>query len=640
MTNELINKISAYDYISFDVFDTLLFRTTGHYTDVFDVVEMLYNERYGAHLKRFKKERILAESQARSSMQGKEVTLDMIYSFLSYDSQVLEKIKNIEVDCEIKNCVPNQPMLDVLKDCKVRGKKIVITTDMYLPRHYFLAVFQKLGISFDYLFISGEEGVTKRSGKLFQVVLDKLHITSNQIVHIGDDLNNDILQPQKYGIKALERILPSHVNLPYCRQKQKDMMKGLFDTFLQLGLNNYGEAKPEFILGYTIMGPMLWDFCQWLHQMKSERNLDRLLFVAREGFLVQKCYELMYPEEKDSVDYIRINKNLLRLPMLDADDLVERFVMSIPGRIQLKWIDVLSYMAFENMDEVLKSLSQMFPQLDVDVSISLKSIKAGTYNNELAYLLSLQKDKIQEQKKLLLEYLKVNGFIDKRIGLVNNSINGSGQTLIEDFLKQNNLGCDILGLQFVKSEKCIQRLGDRCEAWLLYRNISGWELSRFTAMSLILEHLMFEPQGTARFFSISENKEIVPICEEPRTEVHDFEKIAELQRYTCQFVCEYKLNMNRSLTGIGLQRYLSFLLHPTASDAKFVCNLWDDDIEEDKQITDCSHPFKMKYCLLKDLPCNTAWIEGWFSVLGVSEVFKKLTCWRMQVRYYKNHFGL
>lgn len=637
MTNELINKISAYDYISFDVFDTLLFRTTAHYTDVFEVVERLYNAKYGAHLKKFKKERILAESQARSSMHGKEVTLDMIYSFLSYDSQVLEKIKNIEVDCEIKNCVPNQPMLDVLKDCKVRGKKIVITTDMYLPRRYFLAVFQKLGISFDYLFISGEEGVTKRSGKLFQVVLDKLHISSNQIIHIGDDLNNDILQPQKYGIKALERILPSHVNLPYCRHNQKDMKKGMFDAFLQLGLNNHGEVNSEFILGYTIMGPMLWDFCQWLHQMKSERNLDRLLFVAREGFLIQKCYELMYPEEKDDIDYIRINKNLLRLPMLDADDLVSRFVMSIPGRIQLKWIDVLSYMAFENTDEALKSFGHTFPQLDVNSSISLKSIKEGTYNNELAYLLSLQKEKIKEQKKILLGYLKQNGFIEKKIGLVNNSINGSGQKLIEDFLKQNNLGCNILGLQFVKSEKCIQRLGDRCEAWLSEFDISGYKVSRFTSLSLILEHFMFEPQGTARFFSMSKNNEIIPVCEKPRTETRDFDKIAELQKYACQFVREFKVNMHQDLSGMGLVRYFDFLLHPTASDAKFVCDLWDDDIEEDKQIANCSHPFKLKYCLLKDLPQNTMWMEGWYSVIGVNRLFCKLTNWRMQLRYFRNH---
>lgn len=637
MTNELINKISVYDYISFDVFDTLLFRTTGHYTDVFDVVEMLYNKRYGECLRNFKKTRILAESQVRAAQNGQEVTMNLIYSNLPYASDMADKLKNLEVDCEISNCVPNQCMIDVLKNCRNQGKKIVITTDMYLPRHYFLAVFQKLGISFDYLFISGEEGVTKRSGKLFQVVLDKLHITPNQIVHIGDDLNNDILQPQKYGIKALERILPSHVNLPYCRHNQKDMLKGIFDTFLQLGLNNHGEANSEFILGYTIMGPLLWDFCQWLHQMKIEKNLDRLLFVAREGFLIQKCYELMYPGEKDNIDYIRINKNLLRLPMLDADDLVERFVMSIPGRIQLKWIDVLSYMAFENTGEALKSLRQMFPLLDVDANISLKSIQDGTYNKELAYLLSLQKDKILEQKKLLLEYLKKNGFIGKSIGLVNNSINGSGQALIEDFLRQNNLECDILGLQFVKSKKCIQRLGGRCEAWLSCLDVSGYQVSRFTSLSLILEHFMFEPQGTARFFSMSENNEIVPICEKPRTEVRDFEKIATLQRYTCQFVREYKLNMNRSLVGIGLQRYLRFLLYPTASDAKFVCNLWDDDVEEDKQITDCSNPFNLKYCLLKGLPRNTMWIEGWFSAIKVSIVFRKLTNWRMQLRYFRNY---
>lgn len=637
MTNDFINKISSYDFVSFDVFDTLLFRTTNHYTDIFDIVEILYNDKYGEGLRNFKKERILAESKARSAQKQHEVTIDMIYSYLNYSSDRLEKLKELEIECEIKNCVPNQCMIDVLNHCCKKGKKIVITTDMYLPRYYFLAVFKKLGIYFDYLFISGEEGVTKRSGKMFQVVLDKLRIQPSQIIHIGDDLNNDILQPQKYGIKAYERLLPFHVGLPYCLHYQKDVIKGLFDSFLQLGLNNYGKPDSEYVLGYTVIGPMLWDYCRWLHQLKLERMLDRLLFVAREGFLIKKCYELMYPNEKDSIEYVRINKNLLRLPMIDADNVVERFVMSIPQRTYLKWIDIVSYLAFENIDEALVAVKQAFPQLDIDLCISLKSIKEGIYNKELAYLLSLQQEKITEQKNLLLGYLRQNGFIDKKIGLVNNSINGSGQKLIEDFLKQNNLECDILGLQFVKSEKCIQRLGDRCEAWLSYFDLSGYKVSRFISLSLILEHFMFEPQGTARFFSMSENKEIVPICEKPRTEVRDFEKIARLQEYACQFIREYKANMNQSLAGIGLQRYFNFLFHPTSADAMFVCHLWDDDIEEDKQITDCSHSFKLKYCLLKDLPQNTMWIEGWYSVIGVNYFFRKITKCRMQLRYYRSH---
>ena len=44
MDKDFLSNISTFDYVSFDVFDTLLFRTTSHYKDVFDLVELTYNK--------------------------------------------------------------------------------------------------------------------------------------------------------------------------------------------------------------------------------------------------------------------------------------------------------------------------------------------------------------------------------------------------------------------------------------------------------------------------------------------------------------------------------------------------------------------------------------------------------------------
>lgn len=636
MDKDFFSSIATFDYVSFDVFDTLLFRTTNHYKDVFDLVEVTYNKKYRGCLRNFKKVRVLAEAKARANQKGREVTLDMIYSYIPYDNQKLIHLKELELDSEIRYCVPNQCMIDLLNECRTKGKKIVITSDMYLPRIYFLTVFKKLGISFDYLFISGEEGVTKRTGKLFQVVLDKLQISSSKIVHIGDDLNNDIEQPQKYGIKAYERLLPKSLVLPYSHGKKENQIAALFANFLQIGLNNHGVVDSSFILGYTVIGPLLWEYCQWLHQQKNERRLERLLFVAREGFLIKKCYELIYPEEIDSIAYVRLNKNLLRFPMLDSDNALENFIMSIPPRRSLKWCDILSYLYIEDLDETMAHLQKVFPNTDFSAQVEFNLMRQGAYEKELSYLLKRQKNIILAQKRMLLSYLDKIGILKYRIGLVNNSINGSGQKLIEDFCQKNHLNSNILGLQFVKSDLCVKRLGDRCAAWLSSVNISGWKKSRFVSLSLIFEHLLFEAQGTARCFHSSDDNHIEPICEKQRTEVHNNDKIATLQKYACMFVSEYKQNMNICLQGLGGKRYLSFLLSPTREDALFVGSLWDDDIEEDRQLLNLADSFRSRNCLLKDLPSNTEWLEGWLAVNNVKAFYKKVAHIRMLVRYYKN----
>ncbi len=637
MENKDLKSISTFDYVSFDVFDTLLFRTTNHYTDIFDLVEDEYNKKYNDCLHNFKKIRVSAESKARAAQKGREVTIDMIYSYIPYEKKKSELLRAVEVECEIRNCVQNQCMIDLLNDCRLKGKKIVITTDMYLPRDYFLTVFKKFGISFDYLFISGEEGVTKRSGKLFQVVLDKLQILPSQIVHIGDDLNNDIEQPRRFGIKAYERLLPKSIALPYSLGKKEDLQKILFANFLRIGLNNHGTADSPFVIGYTVVGPLLWEYCQWLHQQKEKYGLERLLFVAREGYLIKKCYERMYPEEKETIDYVRLNKNLLRFPMLDSANALDCFIMSIPPRRSLKWCDILAYLYIEDLDEAIVKLQKEFPDTDFSSQVDFGIMRQGAYDKELSYLLDNQKERILAQKRMLLAYLDNIGIIGHKIGLVNNSINGSGQKLVEDFCHKNHLECNIIGLQFVKSDLCIKRLGDRCAAWLSSIKIPGWKKARFVSQSLIFEHLMFEAQGTARCFNMTDDNHVEPVCEKQRTEDRNNDKIATLQKYACQFVSEYKQNMAYSLQGLGLNRYLSLLLFPNSEDALFIGSLWDDDVEEDRQLLNLSASFKLKNSLLRDLPYNTGWLEGWLAVNNVTSFYKEVALLRMLVRYYKNY---
>lgn len=169
---ELLKKeLSYYNYVSFDVFDTLIFRTVSNYKSIFDIVSILYKENYGEFLKNFPKDRILAEHNTRKYKKGKEINIEMIYENLPYNDIIRNRLRDIEEQCEIQNVVPNKVMVDILLWCKKQNKKIIIITDMYLPRFVFEKIMKKINVEYDYMFISGEEGETKRTGKLFPIVL-------------------------------------------------------------------------------------------------------------------------------------------------------------------------------------------------------------------------------------------------------------------------------------------------------------------------------------------------------------------------------------------------------------------------------------------------------------------------------------
>ena len=80
--NQFCSQLIPYQYVSFDIFDTLIFRTVSDFRVVHQMVAVLYELRYGRAVPLFPKQRMAAEITARNLLGGGEVTLDMIYEQL------------------------------------------------------------------------------------------------------------------------------------------------------------------------------------------------------------------------------------------------------------------------------------------------------------------------------------------------------------------------------------------------------------------------------------------------------------------------------------------------------------------------------------------------------------------------------
>ena len=293
--DEIKQIIEGFDYVSFDIFDTLLFRSVAKPEDVFYMVEQLYNNHHSQKISCFQKKRIKAEKMARAKKSDMEVNLYDIYSFLNYDNDIKNELKELECLYEINNCIANSSMLSLVSWCKSQGKTIVIITDMYLDRKTISQILSKIGCVYDKLYISGEIGQTKRQGNLFQYVLNDLSINASLLIHFGDNKLSDMENPSKLGIRAIER------------------------------LTDFDSAMIE--VATTFLTPLCRDFCIWIHKKKEEEQIDKLCFVAREGFLLKKVYDIMYPLEKEQTAYIRINKNILKKVMIKLKRLINNILV-------------------------------------------------------------------------------------------------------------------------------------------------------------------------------------------------------------------------------------------------------------------------------------------------------------------------
>ena len=628
---EVLIKLKKYKYVSFDIFDTLIFRTLKTPEDVFDLVQYRYNLVNKKQIAGFKKKRIAAEQEARKESNWTEVTINDIYSKLNFETQIKQGLMNLEKEVEVEICLPNPIMVKLLNECRERGQRIIIITDMYLDRDTICNILKKIQVEYDELFISCEHKATKNSGKLYQIVLKQLKIQPSELVHIGDNPINDIQKACENGITSIERLINAPKKLLYCENKTFSVLQEQFKNTISLCINDCREDTPEYHIGIEIVGPVIYDFCLWIRDCKERLSLTKLYFLAREGYFIYKCYQKMFPD--DAIEYISLNRNLLRAPLMDLDDISGYLVNNIPDKNEYTIRELLTYLSLNRLLD-LAGMKDIDDTL-MDSVITRQELKNGNIEPFLKKFVPVLTKYKMEQERLLLEYLTAHKLIEGKNGLVNNSINGTGQSLLEKFLTKYGINVDIIGLQFVKSEKCVERLENRCKAWLSEKIKTKKYEYDFERMSLVFEHLLFEPTGTSLYFYRGEDGKVSVYNEPQRKEINNNQVINLIQREALKCI-DYLIAAHVvESDDWSIRNYIKFINYPDQKSAMLLCDLYDDDADGDYKIADDKISYSISIILGKDISDSIKWPEGFLKAKGRNNFILALYHARIWIRRVK-----
>lgn len=323
----LKNKIDKHDIISFDIFDTLLLRPFYDPAGVFNYISQKYQ------VADFLKTRTLTERNVRfiNSLRHKDsedITYDMIYDKMP---ESYKHFKEIELNLESKTLIPNFEMKEIFDYAVQKGKKIIITSDMYLSREILEKILKDKGfVGFSRLFVSSEIKKCKHTGNLFKYILNELNIKPEQMFHIGDNPIADVKAPMSIGISAMrykqvkERFFDKNPSI-------KNIARLNLNTQNILGLRilnshktkntkeNYWEA-----LGYNQGGPIAVAFLSNILEIIKYKNLTDLYFLARDGYLFKKLYDLIYnPDTMPKPHYVYATRKLKKMCLDNNDHIIE-----------------------------------------------------------------------------------------------------------------------------------------------------------------------------------------------------------------------------------------------------------------------------------------------------------------------------
>ncbi|ORX61238.1 hypothetical protein BCR36DRAFT_315751, partial [Piromyces finnis] len=324
LSYSLKKAINEYNVISFDIFDTLLVRSYVRPVDLFIHMEQIYN------VTGFTEARMMAERRVRKTVQGtkEDIKFDEIYEEID---ERYKWLKEKELLLEYQSSNARLFIKDIYEYACQQNKKIIIISDIYLSKQFIVKLLEKNGYTnYDSIYISSEYYKTKGTGSLYNVAMEDLNLSVKDILHVGDNLFSDVNRPRKLGInafyvpKVIEFLFQTDSRIEYFYKKYKDdigasIMLGLLAYHSEGTYNNYWY---EF--GYKYAGPLILGYMQWLEQQLKKEDISKALFVARDGYTLEKVFKLIHPSEEIETHYIYLPRKIANECLSENPEIAEK----------------------------------------------------------------------------------------------------------------------------------------------------------------------------------------------------------------------------------------------------------------------------------------------------------------------------
>ncbi len=298
--------------VSLDIFDTLVVRPFLTPTGARAYLAHLAARDLG--VTDFADLRERAETKARA-LAGRDVGLTAIYHAMATlpgaDAIPVASLQALEIELEARLLRPRRGVVEAVDTLRTQGKRLVALSDMYLDTPTLQRVLPAVVCALPQAwYVSCETGWRKDDDSAWQQLPAHEGVAAARWLHVGDNEHADIQRPQMHGM-----LTPVHVLRPSALLDVVPALRPLrpaqaADTAWQdqlwLGLvaNHFADLvdrQPQCLLpaprlspasfGYAVLGPLVFDYVAWLTRLARERGAGTLLFLAREGHLLEQVFQ-------------------------------------------------------------------------------------------------------------------------------------------------------------------------------------------------------------------------------------------------------------------------------------------------------------------------------------------------------------
>jgi len=460
--------------VSFDFFDTLVWRLTVRPADVFQEVGHRLSEAglLAPHVSPADYEVLrrvgevkAREHQARQDKTREDIGLGQICAQLQPVLRDPGAAARVELAAEGELCLLNPAMVEFARHAKRSGLKVLIVSDIYLSADDLRGVLRANQCDpalFDFVFTSCDAGVCKWSGNLFRHTLEATGLSAEELLHIGDNYQSDVVGARKQGIRGVHYVLATQDN--YTVADRERMLLGgqvpaFSPVFLRLLAARHfgGESAAAFFgrSGAMLLGPLLTRFATWTCDQFLAAGVRRVGAFMREGELLGQ----MLQREVDArgldlvVSPLYVNRkstDLAAIGQLTAEKLMDWL-----GRRQTLPIrTILTHFGLRpaEMRNLPFSLEDR-----ADTQPRILKLAEFLFTPKIAQLIEA---KSAEERRKLIDYIRPWIDPDAPLGLCDVGYNASAQYQLKRIFELEGMTVPMVGCYLVTNERAASRVLD------------------------------------------------------------------------------------------------------------------------------------------------------------------------------------
>lgn len=329
------------DTVSFDMFDTLLVRRT-HNPDLVK----LPVARFISHLARQQDldwdwrmvQELRDEKEAAMRVRTGETyvdheacypvfmaeTLEHIFGETA-DPSLLARVTDYEMAMENTMLVPRAEVVAWLRELAAAGKRVFVISDIYLPATLLEQLLAHAGIleHVEKVYSSADSFLAKASGRAYPYVAAHEELLPARWLHVGDNPISDGFRPGELGVRSLLLQDPEEFRRRaiaarhYFYGLRRPFWRGRAIQQLMAPLEAENQPQsPLYREGYNFLGPIIAMFIHYVAERCREKNIRKLFFLSREGWMFKQVWERMmpvlYPDGRlPEIEYLYVSRQAL-----------------------------------------------------------------------------------------------------------------------------------------------------------------------------------------------------------------------------------------------------------------------------------------------------------------------------------------